>query len=122
VVPASADCSAQCNACCSGSCDVEANFDCSFDCTAEMQGGCEVDCRQPEGALFCDGQYIAVQDLPACMEYLLSNLDVEFEAEAEASFTSSCSYAAAPIERGAAWGGLAALLVGLGFTRRRRGA
>jgi MYXO-CTERM domain-containing protein len=120
VVPASASCEAQCNGCCTGSCSVEANFDCSLDCSAEMQGGCAVDCRQPEGALFCDGQYVAVQDLPGCIEYLIDNLDVEIEAEAQASITTSCSYVAAPIERGAAWGGFAALVLGLGFARRRR--
>ena len=71
------------------------------------------------GALFCDGQYIAVQDIPGCIDYLIDNLDVSVEAEASA--TISCSSAGA---RGGAAGLGAFALFGLGlcFVRRRRRA
>jgi hypothetical protein len=121
VVPPSADCTAQCEGCCSGSCEFDANASCSFDCQAELKGGCEVDCDAPEGALYCDGQYIAVQNLPACVEYLVSNFSVSLElsASAEGSFESSgCSIAG--VERTGFGLGLFAAISGLAFARRRR--
>ena len=75
--PPSANCQAQCNACCGGSCDVDASLDCRVDCSFDMRGGCELDCEAPSGALFCDGQYIAVQDLPGCVAYLVDNLKID---------------------------------------------
>lgn len=126
IVPPSADCEAQCSACCTGTCDVDANFDCSLSCSADLRGGCEVDCDAPEGALFCDGQYIAVQDLPACAQYLLENFDIQLEVEAQASFGpdgfNSSSSGCAMTDRHTGPGGFAALLAGLGFVswRRRR--
>jgi MYXO-CTERM domain-containing protein len=116
VVPPSASCEAQCEGACSASCDLNANFDCSLECTAELEGGCEIDCQAPEGALFCDGQYIPVQDLPACIEYLVDNFNIELEAEASASITTSCTYGPA----GSTRGGAAALLLGLGLVALRR--
>ena len=111
VVPPSASCEAECNACCSGTCEVDAEFSCALECSAELQGGCEYDCRQPSGALFCDGQYLAVQDMPACLEYLAENFNVELQAEASASATLSCSTSEPGGDSGAGW----ALLAGLGL-------
>lgn len=120
VVAPSASCEAQCQGCCTGSCDVDANFDCQLECTAELKGGCEVDCRQPEGALFCDGQYIAVQDLPACLAYLYENFEINLEAEASAEATLTCAVGSSPAftDGSALYGMLAGL--GLAFARRRR--
>jgi uncharacterized protein (TIGR03382 family) len=121
VVAPSASCEAQCQSCCTGSCDVDANFECQLDCTAELQGGCEYDCRQPEGALFCDGQYIAVQDLPACLQYLYENFEINVEAEASAEANISCAAAPNGFTDGSA---LYMMMAGLGLAaarlRRRR--
>lgn len=119
VVAPSASCEAQCQGCCTGSCDVDANFDCELDCTAELSGGCAVDCRQPEGALFCDGQYVAVQDLPACLQYLYENFEISLEAEASAEATITCSVGNPALTDGSALYGMLAGL-GLAFARRRR--
>lgn len=124
LVAPSASCEAQCGACCSGSCDVEANFDCGLSCAAELRGGCEIACEQPEGALFCDGQYLPVQDLPACVAYLAENFEVRLDVQAEASAAADLSCSAGPVGgQGHSWMGWA--LFGLAFTgfgvaRRRR--
>lgn len=120
VVLPSASCDAQCNACCGGSCEVDANFECSLSCAAELEGGCEVDCDSPSGALFCDGQYLAVVDMPGCLQYLAENFSISLDVEASATLDASmCSYNGP--SKG--WGGAASLmLLGLGYTfyRRRR--
>lgn len=119
VVAPSASCDAQCNASCEGSCQVDANLGCEVDCTAELQGGCEIDCEAPTGALFCDGQYIAVEDFPACIDYLVSNFSVDFEASASFDGTFSCSVGEGPSGGTPAFGATAGLL-GLGLVLRRR--
>lgn len=114
-----ADCNSQCGACCQGSCDVDANFDCSINCSAELRGGCEVACDSPEGALFCDGQYINVLNLDDCLAYLASNFEVKAEARVEGKATiSACSMS--PVAAGGAGAGLFAASVGLLLARRRR--
>lgn len=130
VVPPSADCQAQCQACCSGSCDVDANFDCSLDCSAELKGGCEVQCEAPEGALFCDGQYVDFgQNAEDCVAYLQEVLNIEVSGYAECSGNtckagcslSACTTAAAtqtPWDAGALAG--AVVCVGMVVARRRR--
>ena len=93
--PPSASCEAKCSASCDAGCEVDANFDCSLECQAELKGGCEVQCDAPEGALFCDGQYLAVSDFPACVEYLVNNfsIELEFEVSVTGSIDSSCTVA-----------------------------
>lgn len=91
VTPPSADCNVQCEASCSGSCEAEANIDCQVDCQAEgfasceaeLRGGCEVQCTQPEGALFCDGQYVdAGNNLEQCIAAIEAAFDIEVEGHA----------------------------------------
>ena len=120
-VPPSASCEAKCDASCQASCEVSAEIDCSLDCSVDMQGGCEVDCQEPQGALFCDGQYIAVQDLPGCLAYLAENLSIEVEAEASASATLSCAVTQVPASSTESSMGalLAGLALALGLRRRR---
>lgn len=120
LVPPSASCEARCQSCCAGSCELQANAECELECTANLEGGCVVDCRQPEGALFCDGQYIPVQDLPTCVEYLISNFSVELEAEAHAEMTLTCATTPPGLgdTRAPLW--LAGLAVGAALLRRGR--
>src|SRR5438105_1420269 len=59
-------CQAKCEASCSGSCTAKANVDCDVSCQATgyanceamLTGGCQAQCTTPQGALFCDGQYV----------------------------------------------------------------
>lgn len=78
----------------------EANLDCQVDCqaegyvecTAELEGGCEAACQSPEGALFCDGQYIDHGgNLENCVAALEAALSIEVDTSATGMATSSCS-------------------------------
>ena len=89
--PPSANCKAQCSSCCTGSCDAQANIDCQVDCQAKgfltcetkLQGGCEVACTKPDGALFCDGQYVDVgEQIDQCVAQLESLLEIKVEGYA----------------------------------------
>jgi hypothetical protein len=95
--------------------------DCNADCTVDLQGGCQAKCSQPEGALFCNGQYVdVVGSLQDCLDYL-STLEVEVNAHAEAEASVSC--AAAPGSSSSApfaGTGLAALVAGVGVAAARR--
>ncbi len=118
VVAPKADCETKCNGCCSGSCETDANFDCSLKCSVDLQGGCEVACEKPEGALFCDGQYIAVNDLSECIQYIQESFNYKVEVKAEASASVSC----AASNGASSAGGLAllGLAAGVAAARRRR--
>ena len=140
VTPAEADCSAKCDARCEGSCKAEANIDCQVecqadgyvDCEAEVTGGCKTRCEQPEGALFCDGQYVdAGNNLEQCIAALKALLDIEVYAEGNAECSGNtctaegvagCSCSAdGPGDLGLA-GMLGLGFVVVGATRRRRRA
>ena len=134
--PPSASCDAKCQASCEGECHAEANFNCQFscqgDCYASLTGGCEADCTSPNGALFCDGQYVdAGNNLECCLSALSAYLTVDVQANGSAACsggsctaqgTASCnaSIAPSPTREGLPYfmGGLA--LAGLGIARRRR--
>lgn len=142
--PPSADCQAQCTSCCTGSCEAEANMDCQIDCQAggyvdcrtSLQGGCEAACQKPEGALFCDGQYVDVGDqLDACVADLKGLLQIEVKgyasgnaqcsdgrctAEGKAGF--SCAQSAGDSSSGAVGilGALAAFGLALGRRKNQR--
>lgn len=87
-----ANCEASCNGCCTGSCNGEARLDCQISCQAEgyagcetrLQGGCEAKCSEPEGALFCDGQFVDVSNLDQCVADLKALLNIKVTGYAEA--------------------------------------
>jgi MYXO-CTERM domain-containing protein len=91
--PPEATCEGKCEASCQGSCEAEANVDCQIDCqadgfascTADVQGGCEAQCQKPEGALFCDGQFVDASNLEECKAALKALFDIEVYAEGSAS-------------------------------------
>lgn len=96
--PPSASCEARCEASCEGSCRASANVDCQvacqsngyLECKTRLEGGCEAACQRPEGALFCDGQYVdAGNNLEECVAALQAALDIEVDATATAS--GSCA-------------------------------
>ena len=132
-------CETECEASCEGSCTAEANAECQIDCQsdgyleceAELEGGCQVACEEPEGAIFCDGQWINTTDLESCADAIIASFDVEITGYADASCegntctaeagcTSTC--AAAPASPNASFGmiALGAATLGLAVARRRR--
>ncbi len=139
----SADCKAKCSASCGGSCEAQANVSCQVDCQAKgfvecetsLTGGCQTACAAPDGALFCDGQYVDVGDqLDKCIADLKSLLQIEVKgyaygdaqcsgasctAEGEAGF--SCAQAGVTGESsGSALGILGAIAAfGLAMSRRK---
>ncbi|RYE81544.1 MAG: hypothetical protein EOO74_00450 [Myxococcales bacterium] len=119
VVAPEADCKAKCQGSCGGSCETQANFDCTYDCSAELKGGCDVSCEAPQGALFCDGQFINVTNVEECLAYVASNLQIE--GSAEASGTVSCAAAPGPSTPvGGLLAGLGAVVASLAARRARR--
>jgi len=143
--PPSADCNTKCEASCTGSCDAQANMDCQVqcqskgyvDCETKLEGGCKTACSKPDGALFCDGQFIDVSEdqLDKCVAQLKEALQIEvkFYAEgdaqcsrgtctAEGSAGFSCAQSGAGAgESSSALGMLGAIAAfGLAFGRRKK--
>lgn len=100
------ECEGGCQSSCEGSCKADANFSCqaecqgklNVDCEANLQGGCEAKCSRPEGAIFCDGQFVDDNgNAQACMDaisaWLQANIDAHASASAECS-GGSCEAAA----------------------------
>jgi MYXO-CTERM domain-containing protein len=97
----SAACTAKCSASCSGSCSITAPYiACQVkcqevavpDCETTLKGGCETECQKPEGALFCDGQYIDHGGkLRECIDSLNTFLDSLVNVSASGSLTSDCN-------------------------------
>jgi hypothetical protein len=128
--PPSAACKARCQARCDGSCSAKAEFECSYACSVDYTGGCKTDCTKPDGALFCDGQYVHVNNIDDCIAYLKSTLNFQVDYNAsghcdasgcvgEADASIGCSAApgrSAPVDVGA----ISAIVVGLGFAASRR--
>ena len=140
--PPMASCEVECQARCEGQCRGEANVDCQVSCQssgyamcqAQMQGGCEVQCEEPEGAVFCDGQYVDQgNNAQDCIDALNAAINGEVHSSGSASCSGNsceaegeagCSAGRiAPVPPGA---GAAAILAGfgvalfLGARRRRR--
>ncbi|MFO0618793.1 MAG: hypothetical protein U0414_39755 [Polyangiaceae bacterium] len=128
-------CSEHCKACCDGGCTTQSNYQCDYDCFAKLEGGCEVQCTEPSGALFCNGQYIGASDVQGCVDYLLTQgikVDVTARGEVTCDLTGCkgsgdanagfCSYATGSADLALGGVGIAAvgLAAGLAFRRRRR--
>jgi MYXO-CTERM domain-containing protein len=139
--PADATCEAQCSASCEGSCTVDGTFSCETtcqtegyaSCEAELQGGCEVQCDDPDGAIFCDGQYVDRGDnFQKCMDALKDVVNVEVQAsssgscegnscEGQAQATCQCTTPGRRAGDSTLFGALGALaLAGAVGLRRRR--
>jgi hypothetical protein len=132
----SAACNAKCDASCEGECYAEANLDCQVSCQggcyAELTGGCEAACQTPEGALFCDGQYVDTgNNLECCIAALNAYLSVDVtttgsaacsgnSCSAEGSATCQASLAPSPTREGLPFFMAGLALAGLGIARRRR--
>jgi len=100
VVAPTATCETKCGTCCDTSCTVQHNVECEvacdIQCSASLEGSCEIRCQDPEGAIFCDGQFVDAGDnLQECIEYLESignQVDVSAWGSAEAEVGFACAF------------------------------
>ncbi|MGB0678295.1 MAG: hypothetical protein ACPGUV_01370 [Polyangiales bacterium] len=136
VEPPQASCQARCQASCDGQCRAEANFDCQVDCQAGgyagCTGSCEAACQSPEGALFCDRQFVDHGgNLRQCIQSLNAVLDVEVDASAsaacsggrcsaQAEASAGCAAVPSTARTRSAFGAGVLLALGLLWRRRRR--
>jgi hypothetical protein len=131
-----------CEASCKGKLEAKAQVDCSVTCSsnleasceAELKGGCDAQCDAPEGALYCDGNYVdAGGNLSKCINSLEAALNLKVDASASAKCANGTCEAEA--EAGASCGGrvvgdhspmgpaglvLGGAALGLVLARRRR--
>lgn len=135
-LPVDASCLEHCYQCCSGSCTAQANLDCQVDC---QKGGiegcqdglltaCEAGC-DADGALFCDGQFVAagVEMTPCVTALKAARVPVTFDSDVGLDTLANVAGQADSMRKlgcnshpvGGGWlgGGLIALL--LGWRRRR---
>ena len=113
-------------------CQIDCQTQGYVDCKADFQGGCKLACEKPEGALFCDGQYVDYGDnLKNCADAIIAFFNIMIEGYAEGScdnnscqgeagFSCSCSSTTTAEQSRNA---LLASILGLGLalgTRRRR--
>ena len=89
--PPSATCEGKCKASCEGSCRGKASAKCQIDCQAklegsckaELEGGCKTHCQRPDGALFCDGQYVDTgNNLQQCIDALKATYNIQVQGSA----------------------------------------
>jgi len=103
-----------------------------------MEGGCKIACESPDGALFCNGQYIdhggnAKKCIDALNAFLAANVDVSASAswgcgkggcEGEVSASATCgggTIANKSLEGSAPYAlGLLGAIGALAFARSRR--
>ncbi len=108
------DCDTKCNSSCDGSCTVEANIQCDVDCTTDLTGGCTTKCDKPQGGLFCDNQYIDVNDVSDC------NFEFSVKGQVTGDVITKCSTApGTPTPIGTPVGVAAIAGLGLVIARRR---
>ena len=141
-VPPSDDCTTKCNTSCSATCTAQANASCQVQCQAASYPQCKnafvrtctTQCNQPEGGLFCDGNYVDVGgNLVQCVDALNAILTSKIEITASGTTTcqgnqcsgsgtakASCAASPTPAPGGplAAFGAL--LGVGIAAAARRR--
>jgi hypothetical protein len=126
--PGEADCTAQCMGSCNGQCRADVNMNCQIgcqgnlyvECKSDFELTCQAQCETPEGAIFCEGQFIETANIDDCVDALrnLLNAEVEFHAEASASASFTCAVGEEPGRGGAALIGFGLLCLA-GIARRR---
>jgi MYXO-CTERM domain-containing protein len=143
--PPTADCTAKCQATCEGSCTGQARASCQVDCQSsgyakcegDLKVQCEGECTKPEGAVFCDGNYVddggnAKKCIDALDAWLKAHVDVSAQGTASGDCTgNTCQGMAegtakascATVPGGPAGAGVALfgmMLAGAAIARRRR--
>lgn len=89
------DCDAECKASCEGQCTAKSNLKCQVDCQAEgyvdCEGGCKAKCERPEGAMFCDGEFVDDGGhLKECYDALKGWVESHIEVKGSSQFDSGC--------------------------------
>jgi hypothetical protein len=89
------DCDVQCEASCKGQCTAKSNLKCQVNCQskgyAECEGGCKAKCKRPEGAMFCDGEFIDDGgNLEECYDALEGWLESHVQVDGSSEFEASC--------------------------------
>lgn len=135
-------CEARCAASCEGQCRAAANIDCQIECQADgylecksnMADICQAQCKRPDGAILCDGQFVNAEDIDRCRRAIEAALDIEVKASgsadgdcsgnqcsAEAKGKVSCAVEAPSSRARSRWEVVALGVVStLAMTRRRR--
>lgn len=83
------ECEPTCATACMGSCTAQATVDCQIDCQTEqyveceeeMVETCETECETTGGAIFCNGQFLAAEDINDCADELAADIDIRVEVE-----------------------------------------
>jgi hypothetical protein len=99
-------------------------------CESDLQGGCEIACKAPEGAIFCNGEWINTDDLDACASAIEDAFTITVtgyahgscsgdSCEAEAGVSAKCS-TANPGSEDFNYGFMGLGVVGLGIAAARR--
>ncbi|HHH12241.1 MAG TPA: hypothetical protein ENK23_09255 [Sorangium sp.] len=123
------NCQEHCESCCVGGCNTLQNFDCDFDCFASLEGSCTLQCDEPSGAIFCNGQYVGAEDVSECINWLAAQgITVDASATATCGVDGcdlggeglGCTASTGRGSDGEAEGTLAIMLFGLVFAVRRR--
>lgn len=119
-------CTTMCQEACKGSCHAQANLDCEVKCqggcSADVEGGCKTACSAPEGALFCNGQYVEASDVVACETAFYVDVNASCDASGcEVDASTGCN-TAKPGDAPTSFAAVGAMLAGLGLivSRRRR--
>jgi len=113
-------------------CQIDCQAKGFVDCQANLQGGCEVQCDQPEGSIFCNGEYVdhgghAQECIDALNAYLKAHVDVSATGscsgntcQGEVHAKASCSATPAGTESGTKGALAVASFLGLSILARRR--
>jgi MYXO-CTERM domain-containing protein len=74
-------------------CQINCQADGYAKCEGTLQGGCQAACDKPQGALFCDGEYVDDNgNLQSCIDALDKFLKEHVDASASGSCTdNSCT-------------------------------
>jgi hypothetical protein len=97
-----------------------------------MKGGCEAQCTEPDGALFCNGSYVDTgNNLQNCIDALKAELNITATASAsgscsgnqcqgEAEASASCAMTPNPVRGAGSIAGLGLVIGALAWMRRRK--
>lgn len=129
VVQPDAPCEAKCEGVCNGLCTARSRVSCEIDCQGprfadcrtRLQDVCETQCGEPEGALFCDGQWIDAEGGPRRCIDVLESAELEIVSPTVAVEEDAGCSTAFPRDSGPLRAGLlGSLAVVLAVAGRRR--
>jgi MYXO-CTERM domain-containing protein len=132
------ECAPKCVTACDGTCASTAQTTCQVECQTNQWESCQTvvreqcrtDCTDKGGAIFCDGQFLKVEDLDGCAADLSAQLSINLDVNVDATIdthidtdgdgdTETCSLGApAAPKSGALW--VAVAVAGAALIRRRR--